>query len=64
LKTTPEKSGLHRPMRGNIMCDFLESIRKDFGLEKFEIILQATDFPALTRSGHSYGSLTRRRKFT
>jgi hypothetical protein len=32
------------------MWDFLESIRKDFGLEKFKIILQATDLPALTRS--------------
>ena len=52
------------------MWDFLESIRKDFGLEKFKIILQATDLPALTRSdpvslrGHSYGNLTRRPKFT
>ena len=31
-------------------CDFPESLRKDFGLEKFKIILQATDFPALIRS--------------
>ena len=31
-------------------CHFHESLTKDFSLEKFKTILQATDFPALTRS--------------
>ena len=29
---------------------FLQSLTKDLSLEKFKIILQATDLPALTRS--------------
>lgn len=31
-------------------CDFLQSLTKDFSLEKFKIILQATDLLALTWS--------------